>query len=152
MIARLKTWLESQFQQAEQHHSLSTQMATAVLFFEVIRSDHKVGEDELSMLRKLLHDAWGVAQDELDALIQDARQHADEALDMVRFTRVINAHFSHEQKRELLTGLWKLAYADAHLDGHEDWAIRKIADLLYLNHSDFIQTKLEATSGADDAN
>jgi uncharacterized tellurite resistance protein B-like protein len=40
--------------------------------------------------------------------------------------------------------MWKVAYADGDLDKYEDNIIRKVADLLYIRHSDFVRTKLEA--------
>ncbi len=38
--------------------------------------------------------------------------------------------------------LWKVAYADGELASIEEHIIRKIADLLHLRHSEYIQTKL----------
>ena len=37
--------------------------------------------------------------------------------------------------------LWKIAYADGELAAIEEHIIRKIADLLYLRQSEYIQTK-----------
>ncbi len=36
------------------------------------------------------------------------------------------------------------AVADAVVDKYEEYYIRKIADLLYIAHSDYIQSKLKA--------
>ena len=44
---------------------------------------------------------------------------------------------------ELLSRLWKLAFADGSLDKYEDHLIRKISDLIHISHSDFIRIKLE---------
>jgi len=38
--------------------------------------------------------------------------------------------------------MWQVAYADGHLDEMEEALIRKVATLIYVNHSDFIRTKL----------
>ena len=35
-----------------------------------------------------------------------------------------------------------LAYADAVLDKYEEYTIRKIAELIYVSHGDFIQAKM----------
>ena len=45
----------------------------------------------------------------------------------------------------LLEDLWRVAYADDKLDKYEEYQIRKIADLLYIPHSIFIQSKLNVT-------
>ena len=38
--------------------------------------------------------------------------------------------------------LWDVAYADGRIDKYEDYTIRKISDLLYIKHADFIKAKL----------
>lgn len=38
--------------------------------------------------------------------------------------------------------MWLVAFADQHLDPVEEAIIRKVAELLYVNHSDFIRAKL----------
>ena len=41
--------------------------------------------------------------------------------------------------------MWQVAYADDHLDPIEEAVIRKVAELLYVNHSEFIRAKLSIT-------
>jgi uncharacterized tellurite resistance protein B-like protein len=43
-----------------------------------------------------------------------------------------------------LTGLWRIAYASAGIDKYEEHIIRRIAELLYMPHSEFIRAKLIA--------
>jgi uncharacterized tellurite resistance protein B-like protein len=40
--------------------------------------------------------------------------------------------------------MWRVAFADGHLDKHEEGIIRRVADLLHLRHSEFMQCKLLA--------
>jgi uncharacterized tellurite resistance protein B-like protein len=40
--------------------------------------------------------------------------------------------------------MWQVAYADGHLSAHENHLMRKIADLLYVSHSDYIAAKVRA--------
>jgi uncharacterized tellurite resistance protein B-like protein len=49
-----------------------------------------------------------------------------------------------DEKRQLITLLWRLAGTDTNIDVHEEYTIRRIADLLYVSHDDFIAAKLEA--------
>jgi uncharacterized tellurite resistance protein B-like protein len=44
--------------------------------------------------------------------------------------------------------MWRVAYADERLDKYEEHLIRKISDLIYVSHRDFIRTKHSARSGA----
>jgi len=44
--------------------------------------------------------------------------------------------------------LWQVAFADGHLDPYEEALVRKIADLIYVPHRDFIQSKLRVMQQA----
>ncbi len=51
---------------------------------------------------------------------------------------------TREEKRQLLRDLWAVAYADGKLDQYEESQLRKIAELLHVPHTQFIQSKLVA--------
>ena len=38
--------------------------------------------------------------------------------------------------------LWDVTFTDGVVDKYEDYTIRKIAELLYVKHKDFIKSKL----------
>ncbi len=40
-----------------------------------------------------------------------------------------------------MKAMWEMAYADGDLNKYEDHIIRKVADLIYVPHSEFIRTK-----------
>jgi uncharacterized tellurite resistance protein B-like protein len=70
----------------------------------------------------------------------------ESATDFFQFTSKINENYSLEQRIKMLELLWQVAYADGELASIEEHIIRKIADLLHLRHSEFIQTKLNIQS------
>jgi uncharacterized tellurite resistance protein B-like protein len=39
--------------------------------------------------------------------------------------------------------MWRIAFSDKRLDKYEDHLIRKVSELIYVSHSDFIKTKLK---------
>jgi uncharacterized tellurite resistance protein B-like protein len=73
---------------------------------------------------------------------------AEEALDggvsfpavLERLARVC----TREEKRQLVLSLWRIAFADAELAGHEEYLVRKIAHQLGLATADLIETKVQA--------
>ncbi|MEY8264627.1 MAG: TerB family tellurite resistance protein, partial [Bermanella sp.] len=77
-------------------------------------------------------------------IIEIAERDVDRATSLHQFTRYLNEAFSLEQKIHLLTTLWLVAVSDGQVDKYEDHMIRKIADLLHLRHSEFIQCKQQA--------
>ena len=121
-----------------------TAIASAVLMFEIAKADEHIDAQELTELSNSLVTSLGVSTEQVEALISDSRQQSKEATSLYPFTNLIKQEFSAEQRAELLSCLWKIAYADQQLDKYEEYFIRKIADLLYIPHSVYIKTKLDA--------
>ncbi len=123
----------------------TTELATAVLLSEIIRADREADPRELEAYRTLLEKQFSLDADELNALMNEGQTSAEEAVDMVQFTHVINQKCNIDEKQAILTGLWEVAYADKNIAPVEEHTIRRIADLLHLPHSQFIKTKLSVT-------
>ena len=120
------------------------QRAAAVLLLEVAFSDDDFSEQERQALPALLEKHTGLSAHETAELIELAQQERDTATSVHQFTRHLNEHFSLEQKIDLVQTLWAVAYSDKQIDRYEDHIIRKIADLLHLRHSEFMQCKQKA--------
>lgn len=123
-----------------QEHEL--QLAAAALLLEVMHADYDVMADELDGVRDALQTAFELDSAELDELIELASQERDAAVGYYQFTRSINDQLSPERKAEIVELMWRVAYADGSLDRYEEHVVRRVADLLYVPHSVFIQTKL----------
>ena len=77
-------------------------------------------------------------------LLAEAETASAKSTSLYEFTRVINAHCDEMEKFKLVREFWRVANADGNIDKYEDNLIRKIADLIYLPHSQYIRAKLEA--------
>jgi len=51
---------------------------------------------------------------------------------------------TYEQKLKVIEHLWDVALADNKIDKYEEHMVRKIADLIFVEHKDFINAKLKA--------
>ncbi|MDN4503689.1 TerB family tellurite resistance protein [Alteromonadaceae bacterium BrNp21-10] len=144
MLTKLITWIEQSLSvDAENTTSPSLDRVSAVLYVELLRADHVIDEAELTTLAEVLTSQFALSAQEVADLVDDARQRAEESADIVQYTRIINDQCDASQKGQLIENLWRLAYADNRLDGHEEYFIRKVADLIYVSHSDFIRSKLK---------
>ncbi len=121
-------------------HSL--QIATAALLIEMMRADTHISDDEKSTIRKSMKSKFDLSGEEVDALIHLAEEKIWEATGYFEFTSLMNKGFSQQQKIKVIEHLWEVAYADSILDKHEEYMVRKIADLIYVSHKDFIEAKL----------
>lgn len=120
------------------------QLACAALMVEVAVIDGSFEHQEMETLRQVLIQFFGLDITEIDDLIRLAREESAESTSMYQFTQLVNNHCDHQQKFELITGMWRVAYADGSLDKYEEYIVRKSADLIHLPHADFIRAKLTA--------
>jgi uncharacterized tellurite resistance protein B-like protein len=138
------TFMAPAGQQSPQQREHALQLAVAVLLIEVVRADPAIDAAERSAVVKLLRKKFSLADDELARLLELAEQTARTAYDYHAFTSSINEHFTHAQKIRMIEAMWQVAYADAHLDAHENHLISKIAGLLHVTHGEYIAAKLRA--------
>ncbi|MFQ3236372.1 MAG: putative tellurite resistance protein B-like protein [Paraglaciecola sp.] len=147
MLSKLITWFEDVTAQSDnQQPEHKVELATAVLLYEIMRADGQFEAEEKQVYHRILTQHFSLDDQELASLTTLTEEQVEKAIDFSQFTRVINDVCDAQEKRKILDGLWHLAYADDSLDPEEEYLIRKIADLLYIPHSQFIQSKLAASS------
>ena len=131
---------------AASQHAL--QVATAALLLEMMRMDSSITAAEAASVTRTLQTRFGLDSAQVDRLMALAAEEARLATDYFQFTSLINRSFSAEQKVQVVEYLWQVAYADGHLDAHEQHFMRKIADLLYVSHADYVAAKQRARDQA----
>ena len=119
------------------------ELAYASLLIEVINSDNKFDDRERDKLLEILSSKLDIHKEELDNFTELAQKKSEDSTSLYEFTREINDQYEYEEKVSLITDLWGIAYSDGQLDKYEDYVIRKIADLIYVSHADFIKSKLK---------
>jgi len=117
------------------------QLAVAALLVEVAMADHQFSEVELGNLTTILERKFSLSHDELTELISLAKNETNHATSLHQFTQLINQYCTTEEKFKLMKAMWEMAYADGNLDKYEDYIIRKVADLIYVPHTEFIRAK-----------
>lgn len=142
MINSLLAWFKNTPEDTDNQsgHSKATR-AAAALMVEVALADHQLSEEEEAALPGLLRQYAELSTEEAIELIQLAHEDVEDAIALHEFTRHLNEEFSLEEKLDLITVLWRMAYADQDIDKYEEHIIRRIADLLHLRHSEYIQCK-----------
>jgi len=118
------------------------ELASAALLIEVVKADHEVDGREFASIAEVLRSTCARSPEEIEELLELARQKSGAATSLYEFTSLINEHCDYAEKCSLIRNMWRIAYADSHLSKYEDYLIRKVCDLIYVSHSDFIRTKL----------
>jgi len=148
VIESIKSFFEKKLIKKEEEETPSSVMSRvdltcAALLVEVMNSDHELDEREHQEFMAVLQQSYNIAEADLEELIQLAKDEAFEATSLYEFTKLINDSYDYEQKIELIENMWRIAFSDKRLDKYEDHLIRKVSELIYVSHSDFIKTKLK---------
>lgn len=127
---------------AQDEHTI--ELATAALLVEVMRIDAETSDAERATVQRAIREKFGLSEAETSALVALAEEEMRQATDYYQFTSLINQRFTQAQKERVLELMWRVAYADAAIDAHEQHLMRKIAALLYVPDSAYIAAKLRA--------
>lgn len=126
------------------HKQQLIRLAAAVLFVEVMHADHKVDKREQQVVRQALQESFSLSSHEADELRQLAEDRVKDVTSLHEFTSLLHGRLSNEEKVMLLEQIWRVVLADNDVDKYEEHLVRRIAELLYIKHSDYIRAKLNA--------
>lgn len=125
------------------------QIATAALLIEMMRMDSELRDTERQAIASTLQTQFNLETTQFETLIALAEQEVRDATDYYQFTSLINKHCDLAQKVQIIENLWHVAMIDGHLDAHELHLMRKLADLLYVGHADYVAAKQRARDSAN---
>lgn len=146
MLNRITDFLNNLLhtENTQTENTISIEIACAVLLCEVMRADHVFTENEQDKLSTILTKQFNLTEQEVTTTLEQAFQLSENANDFYQFTSKLNQHYTLDDRINIVTLLWQVAYADGELASIEEHIIRKIADLLHLRHSEYIATKIAA--------
>jgi uncharacterized tellurite resistance protein B-like protein len=137
MIGALKALFDMPERESEESKQHRLNVAAAAMLIET-------AQDEQAAMKTLLSGSLGLPATEVQELMETASNRVDEATSLYEFTRIINDHYSAQQKVQLIGAMWAVAFADGNLDKYEEALIRQVAELTYVPHQDYIRCKLAA--------
>ena len=153
MLNSIRQFFENKLVNNEEEPTSSsiakTDLACAALLIEVINSDHKLEEQETQAFFSVLQNNLNIPGEDIDELVELAENQAKEATSLYEFTSLINSDYDYSQKVGLIENMRRIAFSDNNLDKYEDHLIRKISDLIYVSHSDFIRAKLKVRDASN---
>jgi uncharacterized tellurite resistance protein B-like protein len=145
MINKLQNFFHTYLNPQDGGHSSDasqrTRLAVAALLVEIAVSDFESAREERQSIVEIVRNQFGLTGQEADALISLAEEEHKASTDYFQFTRLINQHYTAQQKVDLVESLWRVAFADGELHRYEEHVIRRLVDLLHVSHRDFIATK-----------
>ena len=148
MLERLREYLQRipafEASSRDADEQALVRLAAAALLVEAMQADHAVQPAERDAVVRALKRQFGLDRADAERLFHAAEARVRDAVSLHEFTALLHRHLSPAEKCDLLENLWRVVLADTELDRYEEHLVRRIADLLYVSHADFIRTKLRA--------
>ena len=148
MLDRFIAFLRNMPEPVARDRSDDPRVAVAALLYHLMDADGVRDAAEAAQLPDLMSETFGISGAELDDLLEAGEEAEGEAVDLYAFTSVINRHFEHRQKRELIAAMWDLVYADGEVHELEDNIVWRVAELLHVERDDRVAMRLQARQAA----
>lgn len=147
MIDLLKQLFSSESQDTgtnQQPDRSKLAVAATALMVQLSRVDTDEDDRELQTIVDCAVSALKVTREEAQAILDDARTQANDATSLYEFTDRLNELLDQDGKQIILESIWRVAFADGRIDKYEEHLIRRMADLLHLNHREYMQCRHRA--------
>ena len=142
MFDRIKALLLDQGETEEGSAAADEQhLAEAALMFHVIVADGNVRDVEIERMRSVLSERYDLDDEAFSQLLDAARQAESEAVDLYRFTSLLNKRLDRDQRIAMIERLWEMVFADGELHEFEDNVVWRVAQLLHVESPDRIAMK-----------
>ncbi len=112
-----------------------------VLMHEVADADGHFAPEEEKAIKAILKKRGDLTPAEVALVIAAARESAEHRMDLQGFTREINKK-TYTERIRVVELLFEIALADNNLSIIELEKVRKISNLLWVSHKDFIAAKI----------
>jgi len=150
LLAEMRAFFEQHFEaatdgdpQAEDSDS-EAQLAAAALAIELCRADFEISDDERRAVERAVQGALGVPEERTRQLISLAEQQVRLGTRLHEFAHLVDQRFSPERKRRVVELLWRIAFADAELKAHEEYLVRKVAEMIHVSREDLEAARYRA--------
>jgi len=127
---------------SKKEEKIDENLACAILLIEVSYADFKIDNTEINSIISLFEKNFKLSKQESEWLNDKALNLHKDTNCLRKYIKIINNNYTKEQKNNLIKMAWQVARADNIVDKHEEYMIRKLSDLLYVDHIDFIKSKI----------
>lgn len=124
-------------------------LAAAALLVHALHIDGSVSAPERSKLRSVLSRHFALDTKAAEELIEEATVVEGEAVDVYRFTSLLNRALDDDGRRRIVEMMWELVYADGRVNEFEDNLIWRVADLLGVSSRERLMLRRQVASETD---
>jgi uncharacterized tellurite resistance protein B-like protein len=141
LVQRIKEGLSNE-PQSSQSHEERLRLATAAVLLDIAYADGTFTPAEGGNVVEYLQKTFSLTAGDAQELIDAAKGIRDHTIDHFAMTNYIRKNVALTERIEIVKTMWRTAYADGKLTEYENYLIRKLADLLGLEHHVMIDAKV----------
>jgi uncharacterized tellurite resistance protein B-like protein len=130
------------FKSVEQPQEDSRPLAAAAILLEIAYADGEFTPAEDGDIVGYLKRAFSLSDEMAQELIAAADELRGRTIDHFGLTNYLRRTSSLEERIEMVKTMWRMVYSDRKLTDYENYLVRKLADLLGLEHHVMIEAKV----------
>jgi uncharacterized tellurite resistance protein B-like protein len=138
-ILDMLTGRTSEVQPQNQHEPL--RLATAAILLDIAYADGSFTPAEDGNIAGFLAARFQLGAEDAKELLEAADEIRKKTVDHFALTHYIRKNTPLEERIDIVKTMWRLAFSDGKLSDYEGYLVRKIADLLGLEHRVMIDAK-----------
>jgi uncharacterized tellurite resistance protein B-like protein len=116
-------------------------LAAAALLVHAAAIDGNLSDPERDRLHAVIKRRFELDDASTDTLLEEAAAAEQEAVDLYRFTSVLNRSLEDAGRRRMVEMMWEIVYADGRVTEFEDNLIWRAADLLGVSARERIELR-----------
>jgi uncharacterized tellurite resistance protein B-like protein len=138
-ILDLMTGRSSEGQRQEQHDPL--RLATAAILLDIAYADGTFTPAEDGNVEGFLTQRFALSHDDAKELLEAADEIRKKTVDHFALTHYIRKNAPLSDRIDMVKTMWRIVFSDGTLTDYEAYLVRKLADLMGLEHHVMIEAK-----------
>tara|TARA_B100001750_G_C15081495_1_gene386107 strand:- start:5 stop:406 length:402 start_codon:yes stop_codon:yes gene_type:complete len=127
----------------EDKEHINIKNSATILLLSVANADYNIEKEEIKLIKEIIQDFFSIDTKEAYKIVEQAIVDFKKSTSFFEYAQILNEHFTYQDKIDFIFCIFELAYVDKELHFMEQHLIKKISDILTVEHKDLIKTKLE---------
>ena len=127
----------------EDKEHINIKNSATILLLSVANADYNIEKEEIKLIKEIIQDFFSIDTKEAYKIVEQAIIDFKKSTSFFEYAQILNEHFTYQDKIDFIFCIFELAYVDKELHFMEQHLIKKISDILNVEHRDLIKTKLE---------
>ena len=118
-------------------------ISSTCLLLSIAQSDDNLEKNEIDSIKEIISDFFNINLNKMDEIIDISLESLKNSTDLYEFAKELNTSFTYQDRVDFICCTFEVAFADGTLHYLEEFFIKKISNILNVEHKDLINAKKE---------